>query len=101
LKSLHFTSTAPRLWRHIDHMTIIDKQRIAAVRALEARGYVFNDPADFEADALHALLVLRADELIGCTEGSPEEAELEAISDAIEGYEAIRWPDGKVPGGKS
>jgi hypothetical protein len=81
-------------------MTIIDKQRIAAVRALEARGYVFNDPADIEADALHALLVLRADELMGCTEGSPEEAELEAIADAIEGYEAIRWPEGKVPGGK-
>ena len=81
-------------------MTIIDKQRIAAVRALEARGYAFNDPADIEADALHALLVLRADELVGCTEGSPEEAELEAIADAIESYEAIRWPDGKVPGGK-
>jgi hypothetical protein len=81
-------------------MTIIDKQRIAAVRALEARGYVFNDPAAFEGDALHALLVLRADELVGCTEGSPEEAELEAIADAIEGYEAIRWPDGKVPGRK-
>jgi hypothetical protein len=81
-------------------MTIIDKQRIAAVRTLEARGYVFNDPATLEADALHALLVLRADELGGCTEGSPEEVELEAIADAIEGYEAIRWPNGKVPGGK-
>jgi hypothetical protein len=81
-------------------MTIIDKQRIAAVRALEARGYVFNDPADIEADTLHALLVLRADELVGCTEGSPEEAELEGLADAIERYEAIRWPDGKVPGGE-
>ena len=75
---MHFISTAPWLWRHIDHMTIIDKQRIAAVRTLEARGYVFNDLATFEADALHALLVLRADELVGCTEGSPEEAELKA-----------------------
>jgi hypothetical protein len=66
-------------------MTIIDKQRIAAVRTLEARGYDFNDPANFEDDELHALLVLRADELVGCTEGSPEEAELKAIADAIEG----------------
>ena len=70
-------------------------------RALEDRGYVFNDPAAFEGDALHALLVLRADELVDCTEGSPEEAELESIADAIEGYEAIRWPDGKAPGGKA
>ena len=95
---MHVISTRLWLWRHIDFMTIIDKQRIAAVRALEARGYVFNDPADIEADALHALLVLRADELIGCTEGSPEEAELEAIADAIEDCEAIRWPDDKIPG---
>ena len=31
-----------------------------------------------------------------------EEAELKAIADAdaIEGLEAIRWPDGKAPGGK-
>jgi hypothetical protein len=29
-----------------------------------------------------ALLVLRADELMGCTEGSPEEAELETLADA-------------------
>jgi hypothetical protein len=101
LKSWHFISTASWLWRHIDHMTIIDKQRIAAVRTLEARGYDFNDPANFEGDALHALLLSRALELVGCTEGSPEEAELEAIADAIEGYEAIRWPDGKAPGGKA
>ena len=53
-----------------------------------------------EADALHALLVLRADELVGCTEGSPEERELAAITDVIEAYEVVRWPDGKIPGGK-
>ena len=92
----------------------IDKQRIEAVRTLEALGYSFADdkwrradcdtstaalvPA--EADALHALLVTRADELVGCTEGSPEESELEAITDAIEAYEAVRWPNGKIPGGK-
>ena len=51
-------------------------------------------------DQMHALLVARADELVGCTEGSPEEAELAALADAIDGYEAVRWPDGKAPGGK-
>jgi hypothetical protein len=52
------------------------------------------------ADAMHALLVKRADELDGCTEGLPEEAELASIVDAIEAYEQKRWPLGKVPGGK-
>jgi hypothetical protein len=51
-------------------------------------------------DKLHALLVIRADALLGCTEGSPEEAELASLADAIEAYEAVRWPDGKLPGGK-
>jgi hypothetical protein len=52
------------------------------------------------ADAMHALLVKRADDLIGCVEGSPEERELGAITDALEAYEEKRWPRGKVPGGK-
>ena len=51
-------------------------------------------------DAMHALLVKRADELVGCTENSPEEAELAALVDVIESYEAQRWPHGKIPGGK-
>jgi hypothetical protein len=53
-----------------------------------------------EADAMHALLVTRADALMGCTEGSPDEAELASLTDAIEAYEAKRWPEGKIPGGK-
>jgi hypothetical protein len=51
-------------------------------------------------DRMHALLVARADELMGCTENSPEEAELAALTDVIEAYEAQRWPLGKVPRGK-
>ena len=37
---------------------------------------------------------------MGCIEGSPEEAELATLTDAIEAYEAVRWPDGKIEGGK-
>jgi len=51
-------------------------------------------------DAMHALLVKRADELMGCVEGSPEERELAALTDVIEAYEGQRWPLGKIPGGK-
>jgi hypothetical protein len=32
--------------------------------------------------------------------GSDEEAELEDIVDVIEAFEAIRWPLGKIAGGK-
>ena len=94
---------------------LIDKQRIEAVKTLEAVGHTFAGgkwrradcdtaatalvPA--EADALHTLLVTRAEELVGCTEGSDEERELAAITDAIDAYEAVRWPSGKVPGGKT
>jgi hypothetical protein len=96
-------------------MTEIDRQRVAAVRHLEAAGYRFergawhapnatNDTAPAgvldEADAMHALLVLRADALGGSTEWSEHAAELERIADTIERYEAKRWPDGKVAGGK-
>ena len=52
------------------------------------------------SDAMHALLIKRADELEGCIEGSPEKAELTAIADAVEAYEEQRWPLGKVVGGK-
>jgi hypothetical protein len=53
-----------------------------------------------ESDAMHALLIKRADELIGCTEGSPEEEELRALADVIDAYEDKRWPNGKMAGGK-
>ena len=42
------------------------------------------------------LLVQRADELMGCTENSPEERELDALTDVIEAYEARRWATGKA-----
>ena len=51
---------------------------------------------------MHAMLVQRADELMGCTENSPrpEGSELAAHIDVIEAYELQRWPTGKIPGGK-
>ena len=57
-------------------MSTIDCQRVAAVRTLEAMGYVFRDlewsgptvPSTFEADAMHAPRVARADAFEGCTE---------------------------------
>jgi hypothetical protein len=52
------------------------------------------------ADAMHALLVKRADELEGFLEGSAEEVEFASIADAVVAYEQIRWPEGKAPGGK-
>ena len=91
----------------------IDRQRIAAVKLLEALGYRFDGiewkavpgvaaaPTVFrEADALHGLLILRADKLEGCTEGSQQETELRVIADTVGAYEAKRWPNGAAPGGK-
>jgi hypothetical protein len=53
-----------------------------------------------EADAKPALLIKRADRLVGCIQGSREAAEMQAIVDAQDAYEAKRWPRGKVDGGK-
>ena len=51
-------------------------------------------------DRMHGLLVACADALMGCTENSPEEAELAALIDVIEAYERLRWPLGRIPGGR-
>ena len=51
-------------------------------------------------DRMHGLLMDRADALMGCTENSPEDAELAALTDVIEAYERQRWPLGRIPGGK-
>ena len=45
-------------------------------------------------------MIKRADQLIGCIEGSPQEAELSTLADVIDAYEAKRWPSGKLAGGK-
>jgi hypothetical protein len=91
-------------------VSTIDRQRVAAVKAMGALGYTFDGVAwnaptgvnlEHEADALHRLLILRADNLEGCTEGSEEEGELRMIAGALDAYEAKRWPDGAVPGGKA
>lgn len=91
-------------------MSTIDKQRVAAVRKLEQLGYTFaagdwmkpaNDStavAPVITDALHALLAARADELVSYPEESVGACELAAITDAIEAYEAVRWPNGKANG---
>jgi hypothetical protein len=57
-------------------------------------------PAMAEADVMHALLVLRADAIEGCAEISEEAREFAMITQALEAYEAKRWPDGKIPGDK-
>jgi hypothetical protein len=93
-------------------MSTFDKQRIAAVRKLEQLGYTFAaddwmQPANNTAtmvptitDALHALLVARADALMECPEESVGACELAAITEAIDAYEAVRWPNGRADGGK-
>ena len=80
------------------------------MRVLESLGYFFsgsdwrqpsrNGSFAPEADELHALLVERAAMLAGGGEETPETDELSTIADALEAYEAKRWPYCKVPGAK-
>src|SRR5262245_58772856 len=74
-------------------MSNIDRQRIAAVRAMEGLGYTFDgtgwiapagDPSPAhlaEADAMHAVLVLRADALDGSPNNSEEGREFAMIAE--------------------
>ena len=88
----------------------IDRQRIAAVRTLGALGYTYRDGEGWrapdrsaqwrEADALHALLVDRADQITKHHVGLREMQEFRAITKALEAYEAKRWPGGNERGGK-
>jgi hypothetical protein len=75
----------------------VEKQRVAAVRMLEVLGYSYQYgkwvPASppvavgprslmrAETDAMHGVLVQRADALKGCAEGSDEEAEFKRVVD--------------------
>ena len=80
-----------------------------AARKLEAMGYTFADgpwihPANDAVapvitDALHAPLVGRADELMACPEDGWR-LRTPAITDAIDAYEAVRSPGGRVDSGK-
>ena len=91
-------------------MSIIDRQRVEAVRLLTAQGFAFTDggwqpPAGAVEETLSGDLILgmmmnRAEKLTRCTEGSTEESELEALNLAIDAYQSIRWPGGKIVGGK-
>jgi hypothetical protein len=74
----------------------LDRQRIAAIGLLEAMGYRYQSgkwepsasaplPLTWEVDALHGMVIRRADALAGCTEGSDEETEFKAISRCARG----------------
>jgi hypothetical protein len=52
------------------------------------------------ADAMHALLVKRADQLANSIDGSADVTEYLTVLATIMAYEGMRWPSGKVTGGK-
>jgi hypothetical protein len=81
---------------------------LRTARVLQALGYTYRGGEwlllagaplllTAEADAMHGALMRRQDALVGCTDGLDEEAGLKTIVDAIEAYEAKRWPLGKDP----
>lgn len=88
----------------------IDRQRIAGVETLERMGYRWSgtewtapaapgaEPSELiaAADAMHGVLMDRAEALAGCIEDGTGEAELEAVGEALEAYEAARWPTGRT-----
>ena len=53
-------------------------------------------PLEPFADATYRLLVERAEKIEHHAEGSDEEEEYLALSEAIEAYEHARWPAGKL-----
>jgi hypothetical protein len=79
-------------------MSLIDRQRVEAVRLLEAQGYAFEagrwkppvggTQATLEGDAIHAAMVRRIEAITGC---AGHEVELESLSIAINAYESVRW----------
>jgi hypothetical protein len=81
-------------------MTTTDKQRIDVGdewKVPDAASPLFIRSADM----MHWLLMRRVDELRDYEDGSAEAGEREAIADVLEVYEAVRWPEGKIPDGKA
>jgi hypothetical protein len=80
------------------NMSFIDRQRVEAVRFLEAQGYAFEDGSwkppnggaqpTLEGDAIHDMMVRRMEAITGC---AAHELELESLTVAIKAYEYIRW----------
>jgi hypothetical protein len=52
------------------------------------------------ADAMHALLVKRADQLANSIDDSADVTEYLTIVAAVMAYQGKRWPSGKVESGK-
>jgi hypothetical protein len=79
-------------------MSLVDRQRIEAVRILKAQGYAFEEgrwkppggttPPALEGDTIYAIMVRRVEEITAC---DGHEAEFESLTIAINAYESIRW----------
>ena len=77
-------------------------QETAELEAKIKRGRMNAEQANFTGatDAMHAILVNRADQLARSIDDSADVTEYLAIVAAIVAYEGQRWPLGKIPGGK-